>query len=111
MSRARVEIATRQSHDIYRSLQPPKTPMNTPVPVEGIRRVVRQHNAEIQIAVRPGFPPRFRAKEVDANRPIELHQPPGNLVDGLLLGHDPIRLSFQSPLPSFTILDGHRNQG
>ena len=55
---------------------------------EALRRIVRQDDAEIQIAVPAGVAPRFRAKKVDTNRPIELDQPPGNLFDRLLFGHD-----------------------
>jgi hypothetical protein len=81
VGRARVEIATGQSHDVRRRFEARQTPMNAPVPVETLGCIVGQDNTEIQIAVRSGFPPRFRPKEVDANRPIKLYQPPGDLFD------------------------------
>ncbi len=57
VGRARVEIAVRQPNHIYRGLQAPKDLMDAPVAVEAFRRVVGQHDAEVQIAVRSGFPP------------------------------------------------------
>src|ERR1017187_2901527 len=77
--------------------------MNAPVPVEAFRRVVRQNDAEIQIAVRPAFPSCFRAKEVDANGVIELDQPPGDLFDLLLFVHD---LSHYPSYSHFRVLVG-----
>jgi len=85
MRRPCVEIAKGHPNDIHRRLKSPKTLVNTPVAVKGLRRVIGQNNAEIKIAVRARVSSCRGPKKIDANRSIELDQPPRNLLDRLYL--------------------------
>ena len=68
----------------------PQSARCTPGPVEALRRIVRQHNAEIEIAVRAAVTAGGGAEQVDALRVVVVHQTACDFGDGLILRHPPL---------------------
>ena len=87
MGGARVEVAKGQPNYIYGCVQAPKSPMNTPITIEALWRIVRQDDAEIEVTIRSRFPARFRPKKIDPDWMIEIDQAPGNFIDRIFFGH------------------------
>src|ERR1035441_6480253 len=59
-------------------------------PVESGRGLVRQHHAEVEIAVRTAITTGGGAEQIDTLRVVVVHQTTRDLRDGLVLGHAPL---------------------
>src|ERR1035438_10770363 len=59
-------------------------------PVESGRDLVRQHHAEVEIAVRTAITTGGGAEQIDTLRVVGVHQTTRDLRDGLVLGHAPL---------------------
>ena len=67
-----IEVAVAPGHDVNGHADAPQHAVNFTTAKNRVRSGVRNHYEKIEVAVRAGVTPCFRAKKVDANRLIEL---------------------------------------